>query len=188
MTHPPISARGTEDTNTTYNLIQMNYAVDIWEEQRRYNVVGNVIGDSSLKARSIVRKAVSPAGCAYDNPPYCFTYGYASGARLTGTYENPSLTIIEHGNWDIAGGAVVWDSTISDHNIPNSLFLANKPSWFGNLNWPPVDPNNVSTGMMNKTNIPAGYRYVYGVDPPGAGTAPPQVQGFHVMTNSIPGP
>jgi hypothetical protein len=166
----------------------MNYAVDIWEEQRRYNVVGNVIGDSSLKARSIVRKAVSPAGCAYDNPPYCFTYGYASGARLTGTYENPSLTIIEHGNWDIAGGAVVWDSTISDHNIPNSLFLANKPSWFGNLNWPPVDPNNVSTGMMNKTNIPAGYRYVYGVDPPGAGTAPPQVQGFHVMTNSIPGP
>lgn len=162
VAHPPINARGTEDLSVTYNLIQMNYAIDIWEEQTRYSVVGNIVGDSTTKSRGLVRKIVSPSGRAYDNPPYCFSYGYASGAGLAGKYTNPTATLIEHGNWDMAGGSIVWSSAIAGRQIPDSLFLTNKPSWFGSLTFPPIDPSHPT---MDITSIPAGYRYVHGTDP-----------------------
>lgn len=184
VAHPPYTGRGTEDTSTTAVLIQGNRAVDVWELQSTHSIVGNVIGDASLKARSVVRKVVNPAGRAYDNPPYCFSYGYTSESSGGGSaLQNPTSTLIEHGNYDIAGGSIVWDSSISDHAIPNSMFLTSKPAWFGNLAWPPIDPSRPS---VTPASIPAGYRYLNGVDPSG-GTTPgnqPPVASASVSTTS----
>ena len=81
-----------------------------------------------------------------------------------------SNTLI-HGNWDAAGNAVRWDANIADHAIPTSYYLSAKPAWFGNLNWPPFDSVNGSVlTLMNLTNLPAGYRFVYGVNPPPVAT------------------
>ena len=60
-------------------------------------------------------------------------------------------TIIE-GNWTSKKGAQDW--TITPTSIPNSLYLTSKPSWFGNLSWPPVDPGNPVTD--DPTIIPGG--------------------------------
>lgn len=78
--------------------------------------------------------------------------------RTNTTY---GTTIIE-GNWNSVLARQDW--TIAPAPIPDSLFLSAKPAWFGNLAWPPVDPARPVTG--DPTIIPAGYRYVYGVDPP----------------------
>jgi hypothetical protein len=82
---------------------------------------------------------------------------------------------LRHGNWDAANNAVVWDSSIADHNLPNSLFLTAKPSWFGNLAWPPFGPEAPTDVASDLAKIPAGYRLLNNANPPSGGpdtTAP----------------
>src|SRR4029078_8062648 len=82
--------------------------------------------------------------------------------------DNPAtLATIIHGNYDVVNNGIVWDSTITDHNVPNSYYLGNKPAWFGDRPWPPYDPASPSSAAI--TNIPAGYRWVFGTDPPSGG-------------------
>src|SRR5262249_1622682 len=51
-------------------------------------------------------------------------------------------------------------------------YLTSKPSWFGDRPWPPIDPASPATAVP--TNLPAGYRYTFGVDPPtGPANQPP---------------
>jgi hypothetical protein len=86
---------------------------------------------------------------------------------------NVKNTMIRHGNYDYLNHSIAWDATISDHAIPNSFFRTSKPAWFGNLAWPPFDPAS-PPGAFNDSNlcrIPAGYRYVHGMDPPSEGSA-----------------
>jgi hypothetical protein len=81
---------------------------------------------------------------------------------------NVANTMIRHGNYDYLNGSIAWDSTIPDHTIPSSYFRTSKPSYFGNLTWPPFDPAS-PPGSFNDANIsriPAGYRFVHGTDPP----------------------
>jgi len=52
----------------------------------------------------------------------------------------------------------------TNSSIPYSLYLGNiKPEWFGYLHWPPFDP---SISNYSLSAIPAGFRALYGVDPP----------------------
>jgi len=73
--------------------------------------------------------------------------------------------IYRHGNWDKVSNAILWASTNADHVLPNSYYLTSKPSWFGNLTWPPIDPST-PTYSRSITNIPAGYRFTFGTNPP----------------------
>ncbi len=80
---------------------------------------------------------------------------------------NVKNTMIRHGNYDYLNHSITWDAAISDQAIPNSFFRSSKPVWFGSLPWPPFDPAN-PPGAFNDANvcrIPAGYRYVHGIDP-----------------------
>jgi hypothetical protein len=58
----------------------------------------------------------------------------------------------------------MWDGGIADHSIPNSVYYSSKPTYFGALTWPPFDPATPANAQAY--NIPAGYRRIYGVDPP----------------------
>jgi hypothetical protein len=80
---------------------------------------------------------------------------------------NVLATMIRHGNYDYSHKAIQWDPAISQRQIPNSLFRAAKPAFFGSLSWPPFDPSAPPGGFDNTTlaRIPAGYRYVHSVDP-----------------------
>ena len=53
--------------------------------------------------------------------------------------------------------------SLGSRALPPSLYLGTKPSWFGRLTWPPFDP---ASPNVSYEAIPAGYRFVHGVDPP----------------------
>ena len=59
-------------------------------------------------------------------------------------YADPQTlsTAIRHGNFDYVTNSVKWDSTISDHTLPNSLYLTSKPAFFGCRTWPWVQPES----------------------------------------------
>jgi hypothetical protein len=64
---------------------------------------------------------------------------------------------------------VVWDPNIPDHTIPNSLYLSGRPSWWGNLPWPPIGPD--LTPMVGQ--IPAQVRFLAMSTPTPTPTASP---------------
>lgn len=75
--------------------------------------------------------------------------------------------MIRHGNYDYKNNLIIWDPSITDHNIPVSYFRSTKPEYFCSLQWPPFDPSS-PPGEINDVNIsriPAGYRFIYGHDP-----------------------
>ncbi len=103
----------------------------------------------------------------------------------SGTNDPVTLaTAYIHGNYDTVNATIMWNSTNSDHNIPNSLLYSSKPSWFGDRPWPPFDPANgaaIVNNALSFTNIPAGYRFVYRVDPP-AGNQPGGPALLHIIS------
>ncbi|MBN1605439.1 MAG: hypothetical protein JW940_02340 [Polyangiaceae bacterium] len=56
-----------------------------------------------------------------------------------------------HGNWDSVTNDVVWDPSLGTHALPNSLFLATVPGFFGTARWPWIDP----TGATATTRVAA---------------------------------
>jgi len=138
------------------------YSISVYSNEFYVNVVGNVLGTAG----------------------YHTTYSSGAGGgniyQIATTDPTAVSTILRHGNYDTVNRSIVWMSTISDHTIPTSLFRTAKPSFFGNLSWPPYDPSNPNSGA--NTNIPAGYRFVFGVDPP---TGPPNLPPV-AMINATP--
>ena len=166
---------------------------------RNYNVVGNILGTNGVASVYELTASGQAGQSIYQlGYPNIGNIGY-NGSAPPNAWNNPGsspgdnqwrdlavgTTIIRHGNYDTVNKSIVWDSTISDHSIPNSYYLTSKPAWFGSLTWPPYDVTKpTATGLAN---LPAGYRFIYGVDPSGTGgTPPPQVSGFHFVatTNS----
>lgn len=145
------------------------------------NIVGNVLGCQNFTPNY---QSITLSDYGYSvSTIYQFGYPNMGNNDYTGTRPpstdkvnardlNVEATALIHGNWDSKSKAISWAASITDRQLPNSLYLSSKPAWFGNLLWPPVDP---ATGYTNLTSssIPAGYRYVHGVDPPGASDEKP---------------
>jgi len=141
-------------------------AVDVDHWNKNCNIVGNILGDSSW--HTIRSKTAPTSGTSIERTVIKYGYVNAYGCDATSYTAIGTLNLIEHGNYDTVSNSVVWDATITDHTIPSSLYLASKPAFFGNLNWPAYDPTTYSTSSV--TSIPAGYRFVNGTPPPGVGT------------------
>ncbi len=63
-------------------------------------------------------------------------------------------TVIRGGNFDYLTNQVVWTSGLPAQTLPASLYLRAKPSFFGNYQWPWVDP----TGATKLHTLPAKAR------------------------------
>jgi hypothetical protein len=74
-----------------------------------------------------------------------------------GMFADPLVlaTVIRDGNFDYLTNAVHWHTTPSGYVIPNSLYLASKPSFFGSYTWPWVDAG----GTTKLHTLPAKARY-----------------------------
>ena len=137
-----------------------------------YNIVGNVLGTTGFS------NAYETTTVNYSNNPiYALGYPNIGNHSYTGTFgpttppdyhalpntldgcqqldRNVRATILRHGNFDYVNNSTVWDPAISDHTIPNSLYLGGKPSWWGNLPWPPIGPDR--SPMVG--SIPAQERF-----------------------------
>jgi hypothetical protein len=126
-----------------------------------YTGVGNVLGTTG--------HTTDYEGYTGDDV-WCFDdhCGFTCDTRV----DDPRVTntLFRAGNWDAVHGSNWWNG-VTVQTISNSLAYASKPSWFGNRPWPPFDPSNASAATP--TNIPAGYRFLLGVDPPSGVVGPP---------------
>jgi len=137
-----------ESRNITLHLI----GADIQKYNRYINLVGNVFGELGYTGVYEAENVVCSNGQKYI---YKIGYEYDSDCQPTGNDPLVKQTLLRHGNFDYISNSVVWDPTISDHNIPNSLYLSSKPSWFGSLPWPAIGPD---ISPMSGT-IPAKQRF-----------------------------
>jgi hypothetical protein len=109
------------------------------------NVVGNVLGAPGLGLRYEI--AADPPGT---DRPAVYRLGHRADAGDGGgdpdRYEDPrrpgstASTLLRHGNFDHATGDVVWDPRIPARDLPPSLYLREKPAFFGDRRWPWVEP------------------------------------------------
>jgi len=87
-----------------------------------------------------------------------------------------------YGNWNAVDQGVRASEALSvGQTIAVSYIRSSKPAFFGSLNYPPFDPANNTDAQRDMTNIPAGYRLVFGVDPPASPST------FYVATNGSTG-
>jgi hypothetical protein len=148
---------------------------------RNYSVVGNILGATGGTS------FIYPEGAAQWGMPnmgnfswegtasplsgdFWADFGTAPGA---GGFQELDLDVaatnILKGNYQTEGSAIPPAESLTGMTLANSLFRTSKPSYFGNLTWPPMNPTAPFTPAWNSTNwarIPAGYRFVNGVDPP----------------------
>jgi len=132
--------------------------------------VGNILGTPGCPGP--VEQV--PLTSGYMNP-VLWKIGYAGSAIGNPTDPKVAQTLIRTGNWECPTNAVQWDPNIPDHNIPDSLYLTTKPSWFGVLAWPPFTPEKAGFNPSNPNKIPAQIRFENG---PGAGLAYQQTRGY----------
>jgi hypothetical protein len=111
------------DSNPGVSISNNLAAVDLEEWQYASSFIGNVLGYPGYNG-------------AYENVD--------SEEYSLWNIFNQSVTrsaLIRHGNYDYVGMTTRWDTNISDHNIPISLYLDSRPSWFGSLDWPAIGPD-----------------------------------------------
>ncbi len=156
--------RGWDEVGSNYG----NYvaAIDDYSMNRFMNFAGNVLGTSGKNT-------------TYESHSTGNNLVWLTQISISGYAPSPdpvvSTSMIRAMNWDSAtstnGGLVSAGYTSGD--LPASFLYSSKPSYFGTLAWPPVDPTQVAYSS-SITNLPAGYRRVYGADPAaGSANQPP---------------
>jgi hypothetical protein len=156
--------------NSTYNTTFRNrfvgyenpnrgWTIRILRRAYYFTAVGNVLGTGGV-------------GMDYEgktgNDIWC--WGDVNWNDTRNTDPRVTNTLFRAGNWDVVNNAIVW-GTNAVQSISNSYAYASKPSWFGDRPWPAFDP--LSAAAAAATNIPAGYRFYFGIDPPSGGVGPP---------------
>jgi len=151
---------------TAYESPNIGWCVRLMVRAYDFSAVGNVLGTPGV-------------GMDYEgitgNDIWCYasnTNPASAGQWYDTRGIDPQVTntLFRAGNWDAANNAVVWGAT-PVQTISNSYAYASKPAWWGNEPWPAYDPNSASAA--NPQNIPAGYRFYFGVDPPAGVVTPP---------------
>jgi hypothetical protein len=153
------------------------------------NVVGNVLGTSAVSWNGL---DASPTATYPYEKSYIYRLGYpmignngfaGDGVTQTNapdTYDpRVQASLLRHGNYDYASKSLVWDLTIAEHTLSDSLYLPTVPSWWGTNRWPAIDPLATPTAAP----IPAQLRYLR--DMSGTNTTtqapPPPPTGLHVQ-------
>jgi hypothetical protein len=112
-------------------------------------------------------------------------------AWLAGTYNKDdtgfqeldldvAATTLLKNNYLVGQGIPSTEVFGSGESVPASLFRPSKPSYFGNLAWPPIGPETISSwsptqgSLTSRAIIPAQARY-YGLSVPGIVTPPPVI-------------
>ena len=138
-------------------------AVAIMATNRHASVIGDVLGKSGVNTWYQDDGTTS----CHDGSRVFYLGLESGGNGCSGSYDPlVAATLVRAFNWTSAtttnGGIVADGYTSAD--LPSSYYLSSKPAYFGSLKWPPIDPTYPAYSD-SQTNIPAGYRFVYGVDP-----------------------
>jgi hypothetical protein len=172
---------GSSSHNTLFRN-RIRYNLELKHFSNYYNIVGNVLGTTGFS------NAYETEQVNYgNNPVYTLGFPNIGNHSYSGTFgpttppnysglpnkltdpdnqkldRNVKATILRHGNFDYVNNTTVWDSSIADHAIPNSLYLTARPLWWPDtIPWPPIGPDR--TPMVSQ--IPAESRFVNGTPIP----------------------
>jgi hypothetical protein len=147
-------------TNPTLTLNSKCVDLDRWSQY--FNVVGNVLGTGGV---SVLYDPVDSFG---HQTAVIYRLGFPHMGNNSWHDSRPPSTasdaldtrvrstLIRHGNYDYVTKTTVWDPNITDHTSPASLYLTNKPPWFGALPWPPIGPDRTPMAGI----IPAQARFL----------------------------
>ena len=134
----------------------------------RHNFVGNVLGMQNERLLSYSSGCYTDAqtgfvvqnftGFPSANPVIMWNIGsYQATVNSTGNWSwipTTYQTMLMDGNWDWVSKAQHWygiggpDGTDQPQPIPNSLYLASTPAFFGSNKWPWVDPSTGTTYVL----------------------------------------
>jgi hypothetical protein len=147
-------------TNPALTLNSKCVDLDRWSLY--FNVLGNVLGTAGVSV------LYDPTDSFGQETAVIYRLGFPHmGNNSFHDFRPPSTasdaldnrvrsTLIRHGNYDYVTKETAWDSHISDHTLPASLYLSDKPPWFGDLPWPAIGPDR--TPMAG--TIPAQARFL----------------------------
>jgi hypothetical protein len=131
-------------------------AVGIDGFNREHTLVGNVLlqPNDTVNGHGPIYEANSAALIAY---PAIYRIGAGSlGGSIDAFDDGTALSLLyRHGNYDSVTNSVNWESSNTHHLLPNSLYLTEKPAFFGTNPWPWVAP----TGATKAFVLPAKVRY-----------------------------
>jgi hypothetical protein len=154
-----------ESDMNTYNNRQ---AVTCSSGNRFENIVGNVLGTTGIN--TFYESYNQNSGC-HENGRVYFLGSLYSWCSIPGSDPVVYSSLLRVLNWDSANHAIfpaIAPGGYQLSDLPASLYQPSKPAWFGSLKWPAIDPADpVYSG--SRTNIPAGYRFIFGQDPVGGG-------------------
>ena len=136
---------------------------------RKWSVVGNVLGISGY--HTIYQKANGEPGSPLERVVYKLGYRNNFACSQPPFDDLATMELIRHGNWDAATGSARWDPEIADRDLPASLYLEEKPTWFGGLPWPVYGPD--VDGL--EARLPAQVRLWGETLPPDPVPPPPDV-------------
>lgn len=166
---PTTNGRAPEQPGAAYWAIQYLVAIDLTQVASSFNLVGNVVGSDRQKTTGTwTSQAVWPAPrdtYAGGPPQWGHSFGYAGPADTGGNSGDRSATYttaLIHGEYDYVLGATTWDGSISNHNLPTSLYRSLRPNWFGSLVWPAFGPDPATPTTVLVGTIPAKSCYDQG--------------------------
>jgi hypothetical protein len=129
------------------------YPIEVSKMNYYHNYVGNILGDPASTWQNYIVNGVSGKWSTFN----IYYIGFVgNNDSLTGWDSNVAPSLLRHGNYDYLNGNTQWDGTIADRDIPSSLYLSAKPSWWCNESpWPPIGPDRSPMA----SDIPAKRRY-----------------------------
>ena len=117
-----------------------------------YNLVGNVLGTPG--AGHETRYELNGVDLSGDEKAiYRFGYNGDGDGSAAGNDPRVGATVLRHGNWDSVTGGALWRQ--GDRKLPPSLYLRNRPRWWGRLPWPCIGPE-LSPNYPAATPVGAG--------------------------------
>ncbi len=134
--------------------VQNRRAIGLMEGHWWYTFVGNVLGTADQHPAPFSGFRYEDRFPWRDNPIGVWRLGYNPENWNAPADPKVLSTIMRGGNYDYATHSVHWEDT-PPQIIPNSLYLASKPAFFGSNPWPWVD----STGPTKLYALPARQRF-----------------------------
>jgi hypothetical protein len=172
-----IQGQHYNDASDTGNFTHSRASLYFRERIVSYDNSGNATGFPMANVNAIVcqdhHDLVTVAGCVMgtDGKGTAVTGGNGTnqGENLGYIYNfdaTSAATLQKFANHNRFDDAIPAEEALDPGDaLVNSYLYSSKPAWFGNRPWPWVDPENY-TQSNNHANLPAGYRAIYGFDPP----------------------